>query len=145
MRGSQESPGLRLCHLSHLYEQALSAELASLGITAQYLRVLLVIEVDEGLSQTELAARLQMDDAPLASLLKRMERDGWIYRKDSPTDRRKKLVLPMPAADRARERMHAAVQRIDWQAFASLEPAAAERFLEVLSAMQANILRLRGE
>lgn len=142
MAGFEESPGLWLCTTAHVYEHALTRELAPLGLTAQSLQLLLWIDGDEGLSQTELAERMQMEPATFASLLKRMERDGWIHRRDSPADRRKKLVQLMPKAQRARERMRKVAEQLDAAAFMGIDAVDASRLREVLTGIRTNLVRL---
>jgi MarR family transcriptional regulator for hemolysin len=51
------------------------------------------------LSQAELSAKMMIEPPTLVGILDRMERDGWIVRQDCPSDRRKKIVRAVPAAE----------------------------------------------
>ena len=139
MRGFSESPGLWLCTTARVYEQALTRELAPLGLTAHYFQVLVLLDPEEGTSQAEVAERLQMEPAALATLLKRMERDGWIHRREDRADRRKKIVEAMPKAQRVRDRIGAVAEKLDAIAFARLDAAGAGQVRKALTAVQQNL------
>ena len=139
MEGSSESLGLWLCTTARVYEQALSRELAPLGLTAQYFQVLVLLHPERGTSQAEITERLQMEPAPLAALLKRMERDGWIHRREDRGDRRKKIVEAMPKAQRVRERIRAVAEKLDAVAFTRLDRAEAAHVHQALTAVQENL------
>ena len=70
----------------------INEEFAGLGITHRQWEVLAWISYLGELSQTELADKMGIEAPTLVGVLDRMERDGWIQRIPSETDRRKKLI-----------------------------------------------------
>jgi DNA-binding MarR family transcriptional regulator len=77
---------------AHQLACTINEELAELGITHRQWEVLAWISFAGELSQTELAAKMGIEAPTLVGVLDRMERDGWIVRVPSETDRRKKLI-----------------------------------------------------
>jgi DNA-binding MarR family transcriptional regulator len=71
--------------------------LAPLGLTyPQYLALLALWERD-GMSVSELGARLHLDSGTLTPLLKRLEAAGWVQRRRAADDERRVLIALTPA------------------------------------------------
>lgn len=69
-----------------------------LGLTGAQFNVLdLLADAPEGVSQRELGDRLVVDRSNVTGLLDRMEKAGWVRRKDHPEDRRVYLVTLTPS------------------------------------------------
>lgn len=76
------------------------------GLTgAQYNLLNVVARSPEGLSQRELSERLVVDRSNVTGLLDRMERAGWVRRRDHPADRRAYRVVLTPSGRRLWERV----------------------------------------
>lgn len=93
-----QSVGFWLIMTARAYERALNDAIAPQGITYRQSQVLGWLAVDGPLPQTQLACRMRVEPPSLVDLLDRMEREGWIRRVPSPTDRRVKLIEPGPNA-----------------------------------------------
>lgn len=85
----------------------------------------------EGLIQRDLAERIGVEGPTLVRLLDAMERDGWVKRVPSGTDRRQKRVVAMPKAREAFEPMAAVARELHLEIMAVATPAE----LEVASAL----------
>src|SRR5687768_1890352 len=94
----ENSPGFWICQASHAFQRAFNEELAPQGITFRQCQVLGFLALENELSQNDLAERMGLEPPTLVGILDRMERDGWISRNADKTDRRRKLIRPMPAA-----------------------------------------------
>jgi len=71
------------------------------GLTDAQFNVLNVLgQHPAGLSQRELSEALVVDRSNVTSLLDRMERHGWVRRRDHPADRRIHVVTLTPAGRR---------------------------------------------
>ena len=71
----------------------LDERLKPMGLSQAKWRTLLHLSVASGaLTQTEIAARLGIEEPTLVTLLHRLESDGWVIRKSSLHDRRCKFV-----------------------------------------------------
>jgi len=72
----------------------LDERLKPMGLSQARWRTLLHLSLaGDALTQTEIAARLGVEEPTLVTLLHRLEEEGWIVRKGSPHDRRCKMVL----------------------------------------------------
>jgi MarR family transcriptional regulator, transcriptional regulator for hemolysin len=72
----------------------LDERLKPMGLSQAKWRTLLHLSMaGDALTQTEIAARLGVEEPTVVTLLHRLEREGWIVRRGSPHDRRCKMVL----------------------------------------------------
>jgi MarR family transcriptional regulator for hemolysin len=95
-----ESIGYWLTLAQQAYMRELGDALAPYGITFRQAQVLAYLSLDGPLAQSDLAARMSVEPPTLVGVLDRMERDGWVERTPCPDDGRRKLVRPLPAAER---------------------------------------------
>ena len=88
----ENSVGYWIFATAHDLACTINEEFAGMGITHRQWEVLAWISYLGELSQTELAEKMGIEVPTLVGVLDRMERDGWIQRIPSETDRRKKLI-----------------------------------------------------
>lgn len=72
---------------------ALGEQLRPHGMQVGQFPILLCLWSREGLTQRDLAHELALEQPTVANTLKRMERDGLIYRKPDPCDERRALIF----------------------------------------------------
>jgi len=135
----EESVGYWVVMTARMFQRALHAELAPCGITFRQFQVLAWLALEERLSQAELAERMEIEPATLVSVLARMERNGWIRRDACPTDRRKRLVSPTPAACDIWNRAADCARRVRSKATRGFSPEQLAMAKELLGAMRANL------
>ncbi|MFC6323785.1 MarR family winged helix-turn-helix transcriptional regulator [Companilactobacillus baiquanensis] len=84
-----------LLHSILFNEQRLFNEQSTnLDLTVQQARTLELIQKDPGMIQREIAEALSIRDASVSSMLKNLERDGYVKRrKDRRSDRNKRIFL----------------------------------------------------
>ena len=85
--------GLLLFGTARAWRTKLDQRLRPLGLSQGKWRTL--IHVSQGgnkLTQKEIAERMGIEEPTLAGLLDRLQEDGWITRRESPNDRRCKIV-----------------------------------------------------
>ncbi len=92
----EESVGCWVAQTYRALLKAINEELAPHQVTFPQAQVLGWLSMEEGLSQSELAQRMEIEPPTLAGILDRMERDDWIVREACPDDRRRKIVRPGP-------------------------------------------------
>src|SRR5437016_1498851 len=86
--------GSRLGEVSRLWRHALDGRLRPLGLsTARWVALVNLAANPEGLTQNALAILVGIKDSTLVRQLDLLEADGWVVRRDSPTDRRVKRVF----------------------------------------------------
>lgn len=84
--------GFLVHDVARLMRTLYDRRMAPLGLTRSQWWVLTFLYASEGASQSELAARLDIEKASLGRLLQRMENKGWIVRRDDEKDGRTKRV-----------------------------------------------------
>jgi MarR family transcriptional regulator, transcriptional regulator for hemolysin len=85
--------GLLLFGTARAWRTKLDRRLRPLGLSQGKWRTL--IHLSQGgnkLTQKEIAERMGIEEPTLAGLLDRLQEDGWIKRRESPNDRRCKIV-----------------------------------------------------
>jgi len=110
--------------------------LSSYGITPVQFYVLSALWEEEGLKFKELAGRLNIDGSTLTGILDRMEKGGFVERRDDPEDRRSLLVfLTDKSRKYGREMMHLAenLDREIRKQFAEKDFATFEQVLDRLA------------
>jgi len=89
-----ETFGQLLHGTARAWRQKLDERLRPMGLSQAKWRTLMHLSLaGDALTQTEIAARLGVEEPTVVTLLHRLEREDWITRSNSPRDRRCKLVL----------------------------------------------------
>ncbi len=88
----ETSAGFLANHLARLFAHRLQSRIARLGLAPAQFMTLLELWERDGRTQSDLTARLDVEQATMAATLKRMERDGLIARTPHPDDRRAQLI-----------------------------------------------------
>ena len=134
------SAGYLINHLARILAQALAREIRPLGLVPGQFMVLLELWREDGLTQRDLVARLDVEQATLANTLARMERDGLVTRVPHPTDGRAQLIRITARARRLEEPATAAAGQVNGRLLAALSAGDRQGFV---SAMQAVIAAAR--
>lgn len=105
--------GLRLAEVSRLWRHELDARLKPLGLsTARWVTLVNLSAHPEGMTQNALAIRVGVKGPSLVRQLDLLEADGWVERRDSPADRRVKLVFLTSKAEPVIETISAIGRRL---------------------------------
>jgi len=104
------SAGFLVNNLARLFATALHRRIKPLGLAPAQFMTLLALWEEDGLTQSELVRRLDVEQATMANTLARMERDGLVSRRPLPGDARAQSVhltqrahgLKQPATEAAR-------------------------------------------
>jgi len=90
----ENSPGLAIKNASKSLERALDIELrGQYGLSGGQWKVILVLSIQNGLSQKDLAERIFVDSTTLVPIIDGMEKKGLVERKTDPNDRRNNNVF----------------------------------------------------
>jgi len=117
------SAGYLANHLARLFAQHLAAGIAPLGLAPAQFMTLLELWPEDGLTQAELCARLDVEQATMAGTLGRMARDGLIERRAHPVDHRAQTVHLTPRARALEVPATSIAQAVNVQALAALPEA----------------------
>lgn len=110
-----------------------------LGLTGAQFNVLnLLADAADGMSQRELGDRLLVDRSNVTGLLDRMEKAGWVQRKDHPDDRRVYLVTLTPAGRALWAKANALYLDVIAQVTSGLPAKRMDECTEVLTRLEKN-------
>ncbi len=131
--------GYWICMASRAFERAMNEELAPSGITYRQCQVLAWLAIDGNLSQTDLAERMRIEPPTLVGILDRMEREGWVRRESDASDRRKKLIAPLPKALPVWSKIVACSDKVRARGNQGVTPAEQELLKDILRRIIENL------
>lgn len=127
-----KSAGYLTNHMARLFFQGLRNEIAPLGLAPAQFMTLLELWKEEGLTQKDLIARLDVEQATMANTITRMERDGLVERKTRPDDRRVKTIIATPKARALQKEAMEAAMTVNRSFLAALEPEEQTQLLDLM-------------
>ncbi len=112
----------------------LDERLKPMGLSQAKWRTLLHLSLaGDALTQTEIAERLGIEEPSLATLLHRLENEGWIARKSSLRDRRCKMVLLGRRAQNVISQISAAAEELRHELLENISAADLRTCVRVLT------------
>lgn len=135
----EKSVGYWIFATAHELACAMNEELQAHGITHRQWEVLAWLSYESDLSQSELAGRMGIEAPTLVGVLDRMERDGWIQRVPSETDRRKKLIRPTERVEPLWNQMVMCGLRVRAKATQGMTTEDLEQLRKTLKKMRKNL------
>ncbi|PLX37276.1 MAG: MarR family transcriptional regulator [Hyphomicrobiales bacterium] len=137
------SAGYLANHMARLFATGLAARIKPLGLAPAQFMTLLELWQEDGLTQKQLVARLDVEQATMANTLARMERDGLIVRRPHPDDGRAQSVNLTEKARALEAPATEAAAAQNAMALSDLDDAERRQFLaltqRVIAAMRAGI------
>lgn len=121
------------------FRRALNEELAPHGLTYRQSQVLGWLALVGELSQTDLAARMEIEAPTLTGLIDRMEAAGWVTRCCCDHDRRKKMIKATAMAEPVWERIAACARKVRQEAVAGLTQEQVDQLLATLKIVHGNL------
>jgi len=115
--------------------QAFRRHISHAGATPDQFTVLRTLSEGNpaGLTQSELTKSMSSDPNTVASLLERMENNGWLERVPHETDRRAKRILLLPAGAEKFTELRAAAVDLQSELLSALPENQRDAFLEELA------------
>ena len=92
--------------------KALEAETAPLGIGSGRISYLFMLYINEGITQQEMANRLQADKGAVARTLAQLEDQGYVNRRPDPADKRVTRVYLTDKSKALQSDLEKAVERV---------------------------------
>lgn len=126
------SAGYLVNHMARLLVEILRKRIAPLGIVPGQFPTLLVLWEKDGLTQKELLAVLDIEQATLANTLTRMERDGLIVRKEHPADARARTIHLTEKGRSIRESAYLTAMQINEDVLSDLSNEEVQAFLDYM-------------
>jgi MarR family transcriptional regulator, transcriptional regulator for hemolysin len=115
-----------------------------LPITRQQAAVVLNIAGNEGVSQAEVAAWLDIEPIALVRMLDKLHGEGLVERRAHPTDRRVRTLWLTPAARPVVAQILAINKAIREEAFAGMAPHARDTVIDILDGIKGSLALQEG-
>jgi DNA-binding MarR family transcriptional regulator len=116
--------------------------LAERGLTRARAKALWEIAQRTPVTQRDLADALKVSPRNVTTLVDALEKDGFVLRKDHPTDRRAILLALSAKGGRAVSKMKREAHRFAQELFGNLKPDALRNFLGALDHVTRKLERL---
>ena len=133
------SLGYQVNYLARLLAHALRERIESLGVVPGQFAQLLALYEQDGLTQAQLCARVEIEQPTMAKTLSRMQRDGLIDRVPDPADGRRSLVMLTPRARELEPQLVSAACAVNAVAIQGLDEQAVVAFMATLATIIDNI------
>ncbi len=128
----ERSAGFLANQMARLFAKGLQQRIRPLGLAPAQFMTLLALWDEDGLTQSELVRRLDVEQATMANTLTRMERDGLIERRTRPDDGRSQSVHLTPRAVELRDSATAAARAQNEAALAGFSVEERQTFLALM-------------
>ena len=134
---NSEAIGPLLHGTARAWRLKLDARLRPMGLSQAKWRTLLHLSIaSDPLTQSEIAARLGIEEPTLVTLLHRLERDGWIARRNASHDRRCKTVHLGKRAHLIIARINATAAKLRHELLADIPASELKICMRVLAAIR---------
>lgn len=135
------SAGYLVNHMARIFAQELGARIRPLGLNIGTFPALLELWEEDGLTQKQLVARLEIEQATMANTLNRMERDGLVIRRKDPSDGRAQQVWLTEQARSLQAPATAAAEAVNADLLSGLSPTEREQLTGLMTRV---IARAKG-
>jgi MarR family transcriptional regulator for hemolysin len=135
--GDIEKLGFILNETARVWRTRLDQRLKPLGLSMGKWRTLAhLARGGDKLTQSEIAARIGIEEPTLAGILDRLEQDGWITRKSHAADRRRKTVHLQRRSAAVLDRIFSTAQELRHELIADIPKRDLETCLQVLACIR---------
>ena len=140
-----ETFGPLLGGTARAWRMKLDQRLKPMGLSQAKWRTLIHLSrAPEPLTQSQIAERTGIEEPTLVSLLHRLEKEGWVVRKNSARDRRCKTVHLQPRTERVINRINATALKLRHELINDIPTRDMEVCMRVLNHVRERIDRAPG-
>jgi MarR family transcriptional regulator, transcriptional regulator for hemolysin len=137
MTSDWETFGPLLHGTARAWRQKLDERLKPMGLSQAKWRTLLHLSLaQDDLTQAEIAARLGVEEPSVVTLLHRLEKEGWVVRRNSSHDRRCKFVHLGRRAQRVIAGINATAEKLRRELLADISDSDLQMCMKVLARIQ---------
>ena len=133
-----DSIGHLINYASRLNHKALRSQLPA-GIQPSYLPVIRCLTELDGQTQSNLCARIGVEQPSMAEIIKRMEKDGFITRKAHEADGRQQRLFLTPTIHRRMARLESTMSEVNRITQAGIPEPELQHVKKALRKMIANL------
>ena len=138
-REPPENVGFIIGDVSRMLRTVYDRRVEPLGLTRAQWRVLARISRNEGCTQTELAAELEIEKPTLGRLIDRLQANDWVERRADENDARTKRVFLTSRAQPVLKKMYSLADDVLDAAFSGLTRDQADQLLQSLLHVKSNL------
>lgn len=131
-----------LADINRLARKEFDRRVRHLGLTRAQWLFLYYLGRQPGATQSDLAELLQMEKISVSRQADRLQRAGWIERRDHRADRRAYHLHLTPRATRVVAKLDSLAETLRADYLAGISPSRAAALLRDLSLIKTNLLRL---
>jgi len=129
--------------LARQFKVSFDRQANSLGLTRPQWQLLLHLHRHEGMTQTQLAAALELSVPTVANLVHRLVARGWIEIRIDPAHRLNKYLYLLPTAHPSLREVHQLAHKVDTQSLHGMRAQDIAQLLELLARMKRNLGAVR--
>lgn len=141
----KELTGFLISDVARLMRREFDARAKKLGVTRPQWRTLLVLQRHEGVRQTALAEKLEVEPISLCRMIDRLEESGLVERRRDPADRRAWQLFLTPEAGPLLTQLHRIAGDIGSDVFHWLDDEQEAAFAATLTRMRDALADSCGE
>jgi MarR family transcriptional regulator for hemolysin len=131
--------GFLVNDLARLLRRNFNRRVQSLGLTQAQWRAIAHLSRNEGMTQTELADRLDVQAITLTRLVDRMQNAGWVERRNHPSDRRAVQLFLTGKCEPILAEMQSRAADTLHDALTGIAPSTQQQVMDVLERMKQNL------
>lgn len=131
--------GYLVLDVARLMSASFEARTRSIGVTRAQWSLIGALVRAEGCNQAQLAELMQITPISLGRLVDRMEKAGWVERREEAGDRRSHRLFLTKKAHAIRPALRKLSDETQDEALASLDPAQRRQLLESLAQVRATL------
>ena len=136
-----ESAGFMINLGARVFERRMAESLAPLGLSPAYLPVIFTLSATGPATQAELARSAEIEQPTMALTLRRMERDGIIYRVPDETDGRRAIVHLTSRAKELIPHIESIAENINSRAFDGMPAGSSAQLIDLLKRAASNLTK----
>lgn len=135
----QDSIGFVINDVARMMRREFDRQATALGLTRAQWQVLAYLLREDGQQQKQLADQMDITAITLTGLLDRLERDGWVERRNDPTDRRAKQVYLTDKVQPTIQAVRDIGMHVRQRALEGLDEGEQEQLMRLLQRMRSNL------
>jgi DNA-binding MarR family transcriptional regulator len=133
--------GRLLVSVCRLHHTRADQSMDKIGLHRGQARLLMTLSEQDGLSHSEIAEKLEISAPAATKVIKRLEEEHYVQRRVDPTDERVSRVYLQAQGHALIAEIHRTFGRLDRAMLDGLPEPDLQRFRDLLTRMQANLLR----
>jgi DNA-binding MarR family transcriptional regulator len=135
--------GRLLVSVCRLHHTRADQSMDKIGLYRGQARLLMILSELDGMTHSEIAEKLEISPAAVTKVIKRMEQARYVQRRGDPSDERVSRVYLQAQGRAVIAEIDGAFGRLDRTMLDGLSESDLERLRDLLTQMQANLLRFQ--